>query len=201
MRQVHLAGEKLFVEYSGNKPRVVDPTTGEVTEAELFVAVLGASNLTYVEATRTQTIADWIGSHRGERIASHARSARRGQHTTTTTHMQKSHQAQAEWSPTRSLAWAATVGPETARLAGAILASRPHPEQGYRSCLGILRLFKKYGAERLEVACGRAMAVGARSYHHVESMLKLGLDRLAPDGADGASRPTHENIRGRGYYH
>jgi transposase len=63
MRQVHRAGEKLFVDYSGNKPRIVDPQTGEVTEVELFVAVLGASNFTYAEATRTQTIPDWIGSH------------------------------------------------------------------------------------------------------------------------------------------
>jgi transposase len=63
MRQVHLAGDKLFVDYSGNKPRIVDPTTGEVIEVELFVAVLGASNFTYAEATRTQTVADWIGSH------------------------------------------------------------------------------------------------------------------------------------------
>jgi transposase len=63
MRQVHRAGEKLFVDYSGNKPRIVDPQTGEVTEVELFVAVFGASNFTYAEATRTQTIPDWIGSH------------------------------------------------------------------------------------------------------------------------------------------
>jgi transposase len=379
MRQVHRAGEKLFVDYSGNKPRIVDPATGEVTEVELFVAVLGASNYTYAEATRTQKVADWIGSHvrafediggapkavvpdqlksgvtracryepeiqrtyeemashygttvlparpksprdkakveaavliaqrwvlakirnqtffslealneriaeligelnerrmriygasrrelferfdklalgplpaarfvtstwktarinidyhveydhhfysvpstllrqeievratvtsveiylRGERIASHARSTRRGLHTTVPEHMPKAHQAHTEWSPSRILAWAASMGPETAKLAEAILASRPHPEQGYRSCLGILRLSKKYGGERVEIACGRAMAVGARSYRHVESILKHGLDRLATTDAAASPRPAHENIRGRSYYH
>jgi len=380
MRQVHRAGEKIFVDYSGNKPRIVDPQTGEVTEVELFVAVLGASNFTYAEATRTQTIPDWIGSHvrmlhevggvpkaivpdqlksgvtrscryepgvqrtyaemachygttilparprsprdkakveagvlvaqrwilakmrnqiffsldalneriselvfelnerqmrvygasrrelferldkamlgalpatrfvtsewktalinidyhvefdhhyysapstlarqtvdvratastveiyllNGERVASHPRSRSRGLHTTTPDHMPKSHQAHAEWSPSRILSWAATIGPGTAKLAEAILAARPHPEQGYRSCLGILRLSKKYGAERVEVACGRAVSVGARSYRHVESILKHGLDRLAPPEVAGATRLTHENIRGRSYYH
>ena len=99
------------------------------------------------------------------------------------------------------LSWAATVGPETANLAEAILSSRPHPEQGYSSCLGILRLSKKYGCERVEAACARAMSVGARSYRHVESILKTGLDRLAPAEANGAPRVAHENIRGRDYYH
>jgi transposase len=138
---------------------------------------------------------------RGERIASHARSAQRGQHTTTAAHMPKAHQAHAAWSPSRILAWAVTVGPETAKLAEAILAARPHPEQGYRSCLGILRLSKKYGHERVEAACGRAVAVGARSYRHVESILKHGLDRLAQGDARATLRPGHENIRGRDYYH
>jgi len=63
MRQVHQGGDKLFVDYSGKRPRVVDPATGEVTEVELFVAVLGASNFTCAEATRTQRVPDWIGSH------------------------------------------------------------------------------------------------------------------------------------------
>jgi transposase len=379
MRQVHRAGDKLFVDYSGKRPRIVDAETGEATEVELFVAVLGASNFTYAEATRSQTIADWIGSHvralhdlggvpkaivpdqlksgvtrscryepgvqrtyeemachygttvlparprsprdkakveggvliaqrwvlakirnqiffsldalneriaelicelnarvmriygasrrdlferldkpamgplpetrfitsewktarinidyhvefdhhfysvpstlarqeidlratastveiylRGERVASHLRSTRRGQHSTTPDHMPKAHRAHAEWTPSRILGWAATLGPETAKLAEAILATRPHPEQGYRSCLGILRLSKKYGSERVEIACGRAMAVGARSYRHVESILKHGLDRLAPTDVAGTPRPAHENIRGRGYYH
>jgi transposase len=379
MRQVHHAGDKMFVDYSGNKPRIVDPSSGEVSEVELFVAVLGASNLTYAEATRTQTVADWIGSHvrafeyvggvpkavvpdqlksgvtracryepsvqrtyqemaghygitvlparpksprdkakveagvlvaqrwilatirnqtffsldalnerigelveelngrrmrvygasrrelfervekaalgplpsarfipgewktatinidyhvefdhhyysvpstlmrqqvdiratasvveifvRGERVASHPRSGHRGRHTTTAAHMPKAHQAQAEWSPSRILSWASTVGPQTAKLAEAILTERPHPEQGYRSCLGILRLSKKYGTARVEAACERAMAVGARSYRHVESILKHGLDQLTPTETAPQSRLHHANIRGRSYYH
>lgn len=379
MRQVHRAGEKLFVDYSGNKPQIVDPQTGEVTEVELFVAVLGASNFTYAEATRTQKVRDFIASHvralehiggvpkaivpdqlksgvsrscryepglqrtyeemaghygtailparprsprdkakvengvlvvqrwilakirnqtffsldalnerisdlcfelnerrmrvygasrrellerldkaalgplpekrfvtgewktacvnidyhiefdhhfysvpstllgtevdiratattveiylGNERIAGHARSMRRGQHTTIAEHMPKAHQAHAEWRPSRILAWAGSIGPETAKLAEAILAARPHPEQGYRSCLGILRLSKKYGGARVELACARAMSVGARSYRHVESILKHGLDQLSPTEASRSTRPTHENIRGRSYYH
>lgn len=380
MRQVHEGGDKLFVDYSGKKPSIVDPATGEVTEVEFFVAVLGASNFTYAEATRTQQVPDWIGSHtraleaiggvpravvpdqlrtgvttpcryepgiqrsyeelaqhygtvilparpahprdkakveagvrvaqrwilgrirnqtffslaelnariaelvdelndyrmrvygasrrelferidrpalgalpqerfaygewksvkvnidyhveydhhyysvafgllgaeldvratrttveiyRGqERLTSHVRSYERGRHTTKPEHMPKSHQKHLEWTPSRIVGWAASIGPETARLASAILEERRHPEQGYRSCLGILRLSKRYGAERLEAACARAMTAGARSYRHVESILKHGLDRLA-SGEDASPQLSlsHENVRGRDYYH
>ena len=97
------------------------------------------------------------------------------------------------------------MGPHTEALVRAILESRPHPEQGYRSCLGILRLAKVYGPERLEVACGRALGLGARSYRHVESMLRHGLDRAPQLGAeptdDQPPAATHQNIRGRNYYH
>jgi transposase len=96
-------------------------------------------------------------------LTSHARSYERGRHTTQPEHMPKSHQKHAEWTPTRIVNWAESIGPQTARLAEAILVERPHPEQGYRSCLGILRLSKRYGQERLEAACARAMAAGARS--------------------------------------
>ena len=380
MRQVHEGGDKLFVDYSGKKPRIVDPATGEVIEVELFVAVLGASNFTYAEATRTQQVPDWIGSHvraleaiggvpravvpdqlksgvtvacryepgiqrsyeelaqhygtvilparpahprdkakveagvriaqrwilgrirnqtffslgelnariaelvaelndyrmrvygasrrelftrldrpalgalpqerftygewkgvkvnidyhveydhhyysvsytllgaeldvratrttveiyRGdERLTSHVRSHERGRHTTKPEHMPKSHQKYLEWTPSRIVSWAESIGPETAKLASAILVERRHPEQGYRSCLGILRLSKKYGAERLEAACARAIAAGARSYRHVESILKHGLDRLPPAEATSPQLPlAHENVRGRDYYH
>jgi hypothetical protein len=83
----------------------------------------------------------------------------------------------------------------------AILADRPHPEQGYRSCLGILRLAKRYGAERLEAACLRAVAVRARSYRHVDSILKRGLDRVPLPAIQTRAVPTaHENVRGASYY-
>jgi transposase len=140
---------------------------------------------------------------KGERIASHPRSYARGKHTTDPEHMPKSHREHREWSPSRILHWAGTIGPKTRELAEAILAERRHPEQGYRSCLGILRLAKRYGNDRLEAACSRAVAVRARSYRHVDSILKNGLDRLpSPEMEAPAEKSVaHENIRGRGYYH
>jgi transposase len=383
MRQEHRAGEKLFLDYSGKKPCIVDPKTGEVIEVELFVAVLGASNYTYVEATRTQQSHDWVASNvralqffggvagalvpdqlkaavtvpcryepqvqrtyeelarhyatvvvparpgksrdkakvevgvqiaqrwilarlrrqtffsleelneriaelvddlndrrmrlygasrrelfekldkpalkplpaasfsyaewkqvrpnidyhiefdlhfysvphalvherdkskfearatamtvevysNGERVAAHPRSYKRGCHTTIAEHMPKAHREHQEWSPSRFISWAGKIGEHTRVLVEAILAERPHPEQGYRSCLGILRLAKRYGDERLEAACERAVAVRARSYRHVESILKNGLDRLPPVAdVPSVQLGTHENIRGGGYY-
>jgi transposase len=382
MRQVHTAGEKAFVDYAGQRPTIVDSTTGEVIAVELFVAVLGASNYTFAEATRSQQSADWIASHvraveyfggvpavwvpdqlrtgvtrpcryepgvqrtyvewaqhyqtvvlparpakprdkakvevgvqvaerwilarlrhetffslaalnariaelrtalnarpmkgyggrsrrdlfeqfdrpalrplpaerfvhgdwlevrvnidyhvdvdrhfysvphalvhatldvrlsattveifqRGARVWVHARSHQPGRHTTVVAHMPKAHRAHQEWSPSRLVRWGATIGPETATLVEQILASRPHPEQGYRSCLGLLRLAKQYGPARLNAACARAVAVGARSYRHVDSMLKHGLDQ-APLPLDAPiARPAipHDNVRGPAYYH
>jgi len=138
-----------------------------------------------------------------DRVTSHARSYERGRHTTQSEHMPKSHQKHAEWTPTRIVKWAESIGPHTARLAEAILVERPHPEQGYRSCLGILRLSKRYGQDRLEAACARALTAGARSYRHVESILKHGLDRIAPaeESASTQLSLVHENVRGRDYYH
>lgn len=381
MRQRHVAGDKLFVDYSGKKPSIVDPLTGEVVDVELFVAVLGASNLTYAEVTRTQRGPDWIASHvraleyfggvpaalvpdqlksgvtracryeptvqrtyeelaehygttvlparpahprdkakvevavqiaqrwllarmrneifhsvaamnariaellvdlngrtmrrygksrrelfelieraalrpmpssrfeyvdwwkgrvnidyhvviedhfysvphalvhqevearlsadlveilhRRECIAMHARSSKRGGFTTIPAHMPSAHRAHAEWTPSRILAWAEKVGVATRGLCEAILKERPHPEQGFRSCLGILRLSKRYGDVRLEAACDRALRVRARSYRHVASILEHGLDRVAiADDAGTTTKPLdHENVRGRDYYH
>jgi transposase len=136
------------------------------------------------------------------RKAAHARSHLEGRHTTVTEHMPVSHQQHAEWTPERILGWAATVGPTTRLFAERLLTERSHPEHGYRSCLGVFRLAKQYGAERVEAACSRALAVGARSYRHVASILKHGLDRapvldIEPRGPSVA----HENVRGRDYYH
>ena len=379
MRQVHVAGEKGFVDYSGKKPHIIDAATGEVIEVELFVAVLGASNYTYAEASETQRGPDWIASHvrmleyfggvpaalvpdqlksgvtracryepatqrtyeelaqhygttvlparpshprdkakvevavqiaqrwllariRDEvfhsvgalnarlrellvdlngremrrygksrralyeeierpalralpatrfeytewcrakvnidyhvaveqhlysvpyqlvhqevearltgdtveilhgrtRVAAHRRSYVRGGFTTLPEHMPSAHRAHAEWTPSRILDWAAKVGAATHDLCKAILAERPHPEQGFRSCLGILRLGKRYGEARLEAACNRALRVRARSYRHVESILKHGLDRVALGDETTTLGLTHENVRGRDYYH
>ncbi len=380
MRQVHRAGEKCFVDYAGQKPRLIDPATGEVIEVELFVAVLGASNYTYAEATRTQQVPDWIASHqrafaffggvtgalvcdqlksgvtvpcryepglqrtyeefaehvgtvilparpgkardkakveaavlvaerwilarlrhetffavaalnarirellaalngrvmrqyqasrrelferldrpvlrplpaepfvygewktarvnidyhvelhrhyysvpfalvhevvdarltattvecfhRGQRVATHARDDTPGRHTTHPVHMPKAHQHHLEWTPSRLTDWAGRIGAQTRALVAAILADRPHPEQGYRSCLGLLRLGRRYGEARLEAACARALAVGARSYRHVDSILKHGLERLPLPEPTAPSRPApvHEHLRGPAYY-
>jgi transposase len=134
--------------------------------------------------------------HKGERVASHLRSYRRGGHTTVAEHMPKIHQKHLEWSPSRIIHWAGTIGPRTRELAQAILAERRHPEQGYRSCLGILRLAKRFGEERLEAACARAVAVRARSYRHVESILKNGLDRL-PSPAEESEDLTRRRMQRR----
>ena len=380
MRQTHEVGDKLFVDYSGKKPSIIDPQTGEVIEVELFVAVLGASNYTYVEATRTQRVHDFIGSHvralcffggvprllvpdqlrtgvrvpcsyepaiqrtyeelaqhygtavlparagrprdkakvevgvlvaqrwvlarlrnqtffslaalneriaelveqlndrqmrlygesrrqlferieraalgplpaerfecsewkevrvnidyhvevdrhlysaphhllhekldarftattvelflRGERVTSHARSYVRRKHTTKPEHMPASHQKHAQWTPSRLIAWGRTIGESTAILIERIIAARQHPEHGYRSCLGILRLSKRYGAARLEAACARALRVNALSYKHVESTLKHGLDQspMRDDSKPATAGRSHPNVRGRDYY-
>lgn len=137
-----------------------------------------------------------------ERVTSHVRSYQRWKHTTNREHMPKAHQKHLEWTPTRIVHWAGTIGPNTARLVEAILAERPHPEMGYRSCLGILRVGKKYGSERLEAAAARAVGVRASSYSHVESILKSGLDRVPVEVEPARAAPLdHENVRGSGYYH
>jgi transposase len=377
MRQHHVAGDKVFVDYSGKKPHLFDPTTGEFTEVELFVAVLGASNYTYAEATYTQQVRDFISSHvrafaffggvpratvpdnlksgvtkpcryeptlqrsyedfaihygtailparpakprdkakveggvriaqrwilgrlrnrvfhslaslneaiheciadlnarvmrdykasrrellekterpallplpvdrfevtewkqatvnidyhvafadrlysvpfrhahekvwiratdttvevllRGKRIAAHPRSGR-DRFATTPEHLPSSHRAQAEWTPSRILAWAEKLGPGTRELCAAILRERPHPEMGFRSCLGILRLAKRYGDERVERACTRCVAVHARSYRSVESMLRHGLDSAPTSEPTPSPVTDHENLRGPNYY-
>ena len=378
MRQIHRAGEKMFVDYAGQKPHIVEPSSGECIEVELFVAVLCGSNLTYAEATHTQQAPDWIASHvrafeffdgvagavvpdqlksgvskscryepvlqrtyedlarhygtvilparpasprdkakvetavqiverwilarirnetffslnalnarirellvelngrpmrdygksrlelfemiekqhlkplpaerfvfatwkkarvnidyhvpvdkhyysvphrlvheqvelrvsantvevyhRNMRLASHRRSLKPG-FTTLPEHMPKSHRAHLEWSPSRFIRWAGKIGPHTQALVQAILSERPHPEQGYRSCLGILRLAKTYGNQRLEAACRRAVAVRARSYKHVQAILKNGLDQAPPLETPAPHRPIlHANVRGPEYY-
>ena len=380
MRQTHVAGEKLFVDYAGQTAAVIDPLTGEVRQAQVFVAALGASNYTYAEARWTQGLADWIGCHvnafaffggvarqlicdnlkagvttasryepgvnrtyqdmaahygtaivptrvrkprdkakvevavqvvqrwvlarlrnhrffslaelnkaireqvdelnartmrrlgssrralfetiehpallelpaepyayaewrrcrvaldyhvelhghwysvpyrlvrevvdariteqtievfhRGTRVASHLRSPLRHRHTTVADHMSSAHRRYAEWTPTRLLREAAVIGPATAALVELILHAKPHPEQGFRACLGILRLVRGYGAERLEAACQRGIDIGARSYGSVVSILRNNLDRAyRPQPVPDEPPLLHGNIRGGRYYH
>ena len=141
---------------------------------------------------------------KGNRVASHLRSRLPGRYTTLSEHMPKSHQKHLQWTPSRLIHWAGTIGPQTQKLLTFILENRPHPEQGYRSCLGVLRLKERYTPERLEAACARALAFKAYSYKNVESILKNGLDQQ-PLGCPSSSQTClpllkHENLRGRDYY-
>jgi transposase len=380
MRQTHRAGEKLFVDYAGDTVPVVNRETGELREAQVFVAVLGASSYTFAEATWTQTLSDWCASHvraltffggtsevavpdnlrsavtsphryepdlnptyqdlaehygfaivparvrrprdkakaeagvllverwilaalrnrtffslaelnaaiaellerlnerpfnklpgsrrtlfesleqpllrplptepyvfaqwkkvrvnidyhveferhyysvpytlarkqlqlrytantveclyRGERVASHLRSHLPGRHTTVPEHMPEKHRRMGEWSPERFTRWGETIGPATAALITRVLGARRHPEQSYRTCLGILRLAKGYGDARLEAACQRALVLGAQSVRSVESILKHRLDEQPLDQAQQSLLPAeHENLRGSSYFH
>lgn len=139
--------------------------------------------------------------HRGQRVASHLRSAWRGRQTTVAAHMPEAHRAQQEWTPERLTRWAASVGPGTAACVTAILAARAHPEQGFRACLGVLRLADRYGPERLEAACARAVALSACRYKTVESILRRRLDPHPDTPAESTLPRTHAHLRGAGYYH
>ena len=140
--------------------------------------------------------------HRGKRVASHRRSHRSGRHTTVTAPMPRPHREYAEWTPRRLVSWANKTGPATAELIDQILTRRRHPQQGFRSCLGILRLGKHYGAARLQAACVRALHIGAASYKSIESILKHKLDlKPLPEPAQPALPLSHDNVRGPKYYH
>ena len=380
MRQTHTPGEKLFVDYAGPTVPVTDPLTGEIRQAAIFVAVLGASNYTYCDATWSQTLPDWIGSHvraleffggvtamlvpdnlksgvskacyydpelnpsyrdlavhyatavlparpyrpkdkakaeagvllverwvlarlrhqrffslselnrhiaelmlalnrrpfkklpgsresafaemdrpalrplpatryefaewkevtvgidyhvevaehyysvpfrfarqkvdarftvttvevfhRGGRIASHVRSLLKGRHTTVDAHMTPAHQAVQGWNAPRLIEWAGRIGPHVKGVIEHILHQRRHPQQGYRSCLGILRLAKTYSDQRLEAACERAIDISAISYKSLKSILKHGLDIKRLTAPAQTCLPLeHANVRGPDYYH
>ena len=150
---------------------------------------------------------------KGERVAVHLRGGGRGRHTTIPEHMPSAHRRYAEWTIERIRADAAAIGSNTAKLVALILESRPHPEQGYRASIGILRLARHYGPtgqarglkahDRLEAACDRGLDIGARSYGSIQSILKHGLDRRPPPrpARQGELLPDHPNIRGPRYYH
>lgn len=138
--------------------------------------------------------------HQGVRVALHLRSHTKGRASTDPAHMPAAHRAVAAWTPERITAWAAQVGPATAALTAAIMADRPHPELGFRSCLGILRPAERYGAARLEAACARGLACGARSYRSLRSILERGLDAVPEAGAAIPPALAHANLRGANYY-
>ena len=140
--------------------------------------------------------------HKGQRVASHRRSQQKGGHTTQPGHMPEKHRQYAEWSPERLQKWALKSGPETAAVVSRMMAGRKYPEQAFRSCLGVLRLGKSFGEERLENACRRALYMEACSFKSIESILKNNLDlQPVPEPEPGVNLPNdHDNLRGSDYY-
>ncbi len=138
--------------------------------------------------------------HKGNRIASHLRSRGRGQAITQGEHRPKSHQAHLEWPPSRMVNWARSIGPNTAQLLEQILNAKPHPEMGYRSCLGIIRLAQQYSAQRMEAAAERALLAKACRYQSVKSILKNSLDTVPLSPPPGSPPLTHDNVRGAEYF-
>ena len=134
------------------------------------------------------------------RVASHPRSHANGRFSTQREHMPPAHQAVSDWSPERFLRWAEEIGPHTRNLIAAVLESRCHPQQAYRSCLGILGLGKRYTNARLEAACRRALPAGIRTYKGIRNILENKLDQVERDRPPATPLPTHANIRGEGYY-
>jgi len=140
--------------------------------------------------------------HKGERVAAHARSHVRGGHTTLREHMPPEHRKYAEWSPSRFIQWAGKTGAATTQLVERIMAARTYPEQGYRACLGIIRLGQHYEPERVEAAAKRALKYNTCSYKSVSAILAAGLDRQTDteEQPRQATFEVHGNIRGREYY-
>ena len=139
--------------------------------------------------------------HGGRRVAAHGREWGQRRSVTDPAHMPASHRAHAEWSPSRLVAWAGSAGPSVAALAERLLAAKAHPEHAYRSCLGLMSLGRRYGPERLDAACAWALAAGAVSYSSVKSIPAENLDRAPLRPAEALpAPPTHENLRGRGYW-
>lgn len=136
---------------------------------------------------------------KGERIASHVRDDRPFQYSTLPEHRPENLQSYLSWNPERFIRWAESAGPATAKLVERIISGRPHPEQGYRASLGLMRLGTRYGAERLEAACGRALSFDLVSYRGVKNILASGMDRLKPEESGKREKP-HANLRGPRYY-
>jgi len=152
-----------------------------------------------VEVRSTPTTVEIF--HRGQRVASHVRSREHGKAITQHEHRPRSHQAHLEWTPSRMVNWARTIGPHTAELFERILSEKPYPEMGYRSCLGIIRLAQQYSAQRMEAAAERAIFTGACRYQSVKSILRNSLDALPLSPPPAGPPPIrHDNLRGADYF-
>jgi hypothetical protein len=138
--------------------------------------------------------------HRGQRVASHMRCAHKGGFTTTPEHLPERHQAHAQWSPERLVAWGERIGLACAQTVQLMLQRPRHPEHAYRACLGLLGLSKRYGEQRLEAACAMAREVGTTKYTHIRDILLNRRDLVQPSKASDWSSPVHAHVRGAGYY-
>ena len=152
-----------------------------------------------VDVRRTERCVEVL--HQGERVALHARSRQRGGVTTTAGHRPKSHREQGAWPPERMQQWAGTVGPFTGEVVSELLDRSQFPQEQYRSCLGLIRLGRQIGAERMEAACRRALHYGTVSYRSIRTILDSGADRKPLESGTRPVEPVeHENVRGREYY-
>ena len=142
---------------------------------------------------------------KGKRVALHARAAKRGAYVTLAEHMPESHRKHMQWTPGRLLNWALSIGTATRDVVRWQLENRPHPEQGYRACLGLLNLVKRYGNARLEAACRRALSIGSPTRKSIKSILESNLDQHpdlfpASEHAPGITPSHHSNVRGADYF-
>jgi transposase len=153
-----------------------------------------------VDIRATSTTVECL--HQGTRVALHARSYARGKSTTIPEHRPKTHRDYADWTPSRMLRWAASIGPQTEAAVRSVMDSKRRPEEGYRAALGIIRLAARYGKERLELACERALAIRSASYKTIHSILKTGMDQrpLLQPSTPNPTPLDHENVRGAVYY-
>lgn len=141
--------------------------------------------------------------YQGQRIAAHPRSLVKGQSTTTPEHRPKTHRDYQQWTPSRMLKWAGSIGPQTSLAVEAVLRSKRRPEEGYRAALGIIRLASRFGKDRLELACERAVLIRSPSFKTIQSILKTGMDQqpLSLRQESGVDPVQHKNLRGSNYYH
>jgi transposase len=169
------------IEFEGHRYSVPQSLVGQVLEARVTAHV--------VEVL-----------HRGQRVASHLRSAHQGGVTTVDEHMSAAHRAHRQWTPERLIHWGQSIGVATGATVARMLAERRHPEHGYRACLGLLSLVKRYGQPRLEAACMVAVELGTTRYSHVRDILANGRDQVLPSATPEWTSPEHAHVRGPGYY-
>jgi transposase len=153
----------------------------------------------HVEIRATQDTIEIFSA--GQRVASHVRSRQRGSHSTMDSHMPDRHRAYAEWTPERIASWASRIGPETTAAVSILMASRAHPQQAFRSALGVIRLADRYSAPRLDAACRYAIDLEAVRYKTIKHILAAGLDQAAAQVEDDRPTAAHANVRGADSYH